>query len=105
MADFYNMTVSKAARKQAIKEELYSKLVEAGIFPEQTIEQGDEADIGTEADSSSVASSKNAASIDPRVVLKLKELNLALSFAWSRGKRESERTKHHNTAKRKTVST
>ncbi len=61
IADFYNMTVSSGARKQAIKEELYSKLVEAGIFPEQTLEQGDEADIGTEADTSSVASSKNAA--------------------------------------------
>ncbi len=44
------MTVSRGAHKQAIKEELYSKLVEAGIFPEQILDQGDEADIGTEAD-------------------------------------------------------
>ncbi len=66
IADFYNITVSRGARKQAIKEELYSKLVEAGIFPEQTLEQGDE------ADSSSVASSKSAASVDPQVALKLR---------------------------------
>ncbi len=78
IADFYNMTVSRSARKQAIKDELYNKLVEAGIFPEQILEQGDEADIGTEADSSSVASSKDAASVDPQVALKLKELDLAL---------------------------
>ncbi len=71
------MLKKRFAHKQAIKEELNSKLVEAGIFSEQTLKQGDEADIGTEADSSSVASSKDAASIDPQVALKLKELYLA----------------------------
>lgn len=70
IADFYNIAVSRVARKQVIKEELYVKLVEAGIFPGKALEQRDEKDVGADVDSNSVTSSKSVALVDPHITVR-----------------------------------
>lgn len=70
IADFYNITVARAAQKRVIKDELYKKLVEEGVFPEPILEQVVDTEIGTEAassDSSSGSSVKKKSYQDPRL--------------------------------------
>ncbi len=64
-----------------VKDELQCKLVEAGTFTGQTVEQGIEAVTGMEAMSdisSSVSSGKKESFLDPQVTLQLKQLELEL---------------------------
>ncbi len=82
LVDFYNITLtSRKAKKCVIKDELHCKLVEAGTFTGQTVEQGIEAVTGMEAMSdisSSVSIGKKESFLDPQVTLQLKQLELEL---------------------------
>lgn len=74
IAEFFNIPVSKEAKKQCIKDELYRKLVQAGILPADS-------NVGGEAaseESISFHSKGGDSSSDPLIVLRLKELELEL---------------------------
>lgn len=81
IAEFFNLTVSKEQKKQVIKDELYVKLVEAGVLPSRAVEGSEqEQDLASdgEATSGSESGSITVQKIDPMVTIRLKELELEL---------------------------
>lgn len=74
IAEFFNIPVSKEAKKQCIKDELYRKLVQAGILPADSKVGGETAS----EESISFHSKGGDSSSDPLIVLRLKELELEL---------------------------
>ncbi|KAL1275958.1 hypothetical protein QQF64_035581 [Cirrhinus molitorella] len=78
IAEFYNITVPKEQKKQVIKDELHSKLVEADVLPGRAVVEGPEAETDEKADDADSASSKKAPQLDPMVTIRLKELDIEL---------------------------
>lgn len=74
IAEFFNIPVSKEAKKQCLKDELYRRLVQAGILPADS-------NVGGEVVSGefiSVHSKGGDSGSDPLMPLRLKELELEL---------------------------
>ncbi len=82
IADFFNINVPREATKQVVKEELYDKLVNEGILPKQSddsegIEEF-EAAVGKELDSVGLPDTNVMAFQDPRIAVRLRELDLEI---------------------------
>lgn len=82
IAEFFNIVISSSATKQVIKEKLYDKLVSDGILPRQSddsevVEQLDAA-AGKEVGSVGPPDTEAIAFQDPRLALRLKELDLEI---------------------------
>ncbi len=82
IADFFNINVPREATKQVVKEELYDKLVNEGILPKQSddsegIEQF-EAAVGKELDGVGLPDTNVMAFQDPRIAVRLRELDLEI---------------------------
>lgn len=71
------MSVSRAVKKQEVKDELYRKLVETTVFPEQVHERGGEMEPAA-YEGSSAGMDNEVSYSDPKVAVQLKELDLAL---------------------------
>lgn len=81
IADFFEIVVPREAQKQVVKKELYGKLVEAGILPEESVEgvTGEGAKAAGDGDTVSFPSiDPSYPRFDPVLAIKLKELDLQL---------------------------
>lgn len=80
IADFFNMEIPREATKQVIKDELFEKLICAGILPEEKEVIEDVPDVaGETVDQELLLDSKSVESCDdPKMALKLKELDLSI---------------------------
>ncbi|KAL0172150.1 hypothetical protein M9458_032461, partial [Cirrhinus mrigala] len=78
IAEFYNITVPKEQKKQVIKDELYGKLVEAGVLPGRAVVEGPEVETDGGAVSDDADSVSGKMKADPMVTVRLKELDLEL---------------------------
>lgn len=82
IADFFRINVPREATKQVMKEELYDKLVNEGILPRQSDDSGAveqlEVIAGKEWDSVDPPDTDAMAVQDPRLAVRLKELDLEI---------------------------
>ncbi len=77
IADFFNITVAKEATKQVLKEELYGKLVEAGILAEDESDGEKSQDAETSAPAV-FSESESVQPYNPMLEIRLRELDLEI---------------------------
>lgn len=78
IAEFFDISVKKDVTKQVLKDDLFEKLVNVGILPRESEES---AEVQSEALFEAEDVNPNSESVisqDPKIVLKLKELDLLL---------------------------
>lgn len=82
IADFFRFNVPREATRKVIKEERYDKLVNEGILPRQSGDSGEvehlEVTAGKELDSVDPPNTDTMAVQDPRLAVRLKELDLEI---------------------------